>query len=61
MNRPDPNTREIPPCKDCKERYIACHDSCDRYKEWKQRLEKVNEERKKYNARPFVKYNPYDY
>ena len=24
-----------PPCKDCKKRYTACHDSCDDYKEWK--------------------------
>ena len=61
MSRPDQATREIPPCKDCKERHPACHDSCDRYKEWKQRLEKVNEERKKYNAKPFVQYNPFDY
>lgn len=61
MNRPDPVTREISPCKDCKNRHPACHDFCDRYKEWKQRLEKVNEERKKYNAKPFVQYNPFDY
>lgn len=23
------------PCKGCKDRHKACHDSCDRYKEWK--------------------------
>ena len=61
MSKPDTVTREISPCKDCKNRHPACHDSCERYNDWKQRLEKVNEERKKYNARPFVKYNPFDY
>lgn len=61
MSKPDPVTREIPPCKDCKERHTACWDNCDKYKAWKNRLEKVNEERKKYNARPFVQYNPFDY
>ena len=24
------------PCKGCTERHEACHDHCDRYKEWKQ-------------------------
>ena len=61
MSRPDQVTRETPPCKDCKERFPACHGSCDRYKDWKKRLEKVNEERKKYNSKPFVQYNPFDY
>ena len=23
------------PCRYCKERYEACHDYCDKYKEWK--------------------------
>lgn len=68
MNRPDPVTREIPPCKDCTERFTACHDRCPKdergefgYKAWKAKLGKVNEERKKYNAKPFVQYNPFDY
>jgi hypothetical protein len=25
----------ICPCKDCQERYEACHDHCERYKAWK--------------------------
>ncbi len=37
------------------------HDSCDGYKEWKRRLDEVNKRRKEYEAKPFVKYNPYDY
>jgi len=27
---------KIAPCKDCTERYLGCHDYCDKYKEWKQ-------------------------
>lgn len=23
------------PCKDCKERYTACHDKCEKYQEYK--------------------------
>ena len=29
--------KENAPCKGCSERHIACHDSCDRFKEWKER------------------------
>ena len=28
----------ISPCKGCADRYLACHGSCDRYKEWKAEL-----------------------
>ena len=68
MSRPDPVTREISPCKDCTERFTACHDRCPKdergelgYKAWKSRLEEVNKRRKEYNQKPFVQYNPYDY
>lgn len=30
---------KIAPCKDCSERHEACHDSCDKYKEWKAELD----------------------
>ena len=26
----------LTPCLDCPDRYPACHDHCDRYKEWKE-------------------------
>ena len=26
-------------CKDCEDRYPACHDSCEKYKEAKERLQ----------------------
>ena len=27
--------KQLSPCKDCKSRYEACHDSCEVFKEWK--------------------------
>ena len=61
MSRPDPVTREISPCKGCTERHEACWGKCEKYKTWKEKLEAVNAERKKYSNKPFVQYNPYDY
>lgn len=29
--------KEIAPCKDCTEKHLACHDSCEKYKAWKDR------------------------
>ena len=28
---------EMSPCKGCTKRHPACHDSCDVYKEWRER------------------------
>lgn len=28
--------RTMCPCKDCPDRYRACHDTCPRYKAWKE-------------------------
>lgn len=61
MSRPDPATREVSPCKDCKERHEACWGKCDKYKAWKSRLDELNKRRKEYENKPFVRYNPYDY
>jgi len=40
-------------CKLCKERYEACHDTCEKYqtelKAWKDEQEKVRKGRKKYS------------
>ena len=41
--------RDISPCKDCKDRYIGCHDKCVLYAEWKAEIERVKEEKRKYN------------
>lgn len=51
MSRPDPVTREIAPCKDCIDRHIACHGSCKKYIEWKQRLELIKQARRQYEIR----------
>ena len=72
MSRPDPVTREKPPCKGCTERCVIesfnCHDRCPKdergelgYKAWKSRLDEINKRRKEYEAKPFVQYNPFDY
>ena len=31
----------VSPCMDCTERYPACAGHCDRYKDWKQRLDET--------------------
>ena len=61
MSRPDPVTREMSPCNDCTDRHESCWGKCEKYKSWKSRLDEVNKRRKEYEAKPFVKYNPYDY
>ena len=30
---------EMSPCKGCTNRHTACHDSCEAYKEWKERYQ----------------------
>ena len=61
MSRPDPVTREMSPCNGCTERHEACWGKCEKYKEWRKRLDEVNKRRKEYNEKPFVQYNPFDY
>ena len=42
----DPN-----PCNGCErpQKCIGCHATCKEHKEWKEKLDKVNEARKAYN------------
>lgn len=61
MSRPDQVTRETAPCKNCTDRHEACWGGCEKYKQWKIRLDEVNRRRREYNEKPFVKYNPYIY
>lgn len=28
------------PCKGCSERHLYCHDSCEKYKRWKEEIRK---------------------
>jgi hypothetical protein len=30
-------------CKDCTDRHINCHSTCERYKAWREELDKRNE------------------
>lgn len=51
--------RGVPPCKDCTERFLACHDHCQRYKVWKAEIQRVNKAREEYarkNAKKFKYY-----
>ena len=32
-------TNKKAPCKECKERYLGCHDKCSHYKEYKKDLD----------------------
>jgi hypothetical protein len=56
MSRPERVTRELPPCKDCPERHIACHDTCERYKEWKRQIDEQKKAKKEYDL---SRYNLY--
>ena len=55
--RLDSPIRDKPPCKDCTDRHTACHDSCDRYKEWKLLLDELNKARREYSNKPRPKVN----
>ena len=37
------------PCKDCKDRKLGCHSKCDKYSEFKNKIEEIKEERIKQN------------
>ena len=41
-------TKETAPCKECGNRVLACHQKCQKYKKWKDGIEKIKEARKKY-------------
>lgn len=32
------------PCKECNDRYIACHDFCEKYKMWRKEFEATKEQ-----------------
>lgn len=49
------STRDISPCKDCTEKFTACHDRCPKdqrgefgYMAWKANKDKIDQERKAY-------------
>lgn len=50
----DSPIRENPPCKGCADRYIACHDKCEKYKEWKNLVNSANRARKEYQFKAAI-------
>lgn len=34
------------PCKECKDRHEACHDSCERYAEYKRKVAEAKQHRR---------------
>lgn len=54
MSRPDPVTREKPPCKDCTDRQEACWGKCEKYKEWKKLVDSANKARKEYQFKAAI-------
>lgn len=58
--------RGVPPCKDCTERFLACHDHCPKdergelgYKAWKAETKRVKMARKEYNRKHIREYTIY--
>lgn len=44
------------PCKNCKDRYLGCHDHCDKYKAFKEEIKKLrNSDSKEYEIRDYVR------
>ena len=38
------------PCKNCKERVVACHSKCNKYLEYKTKMAEVSKKRKAHKA-----------
>ncbi len=55
--------RDKNPCYGCTREWKkpGCHDTCPDRKPWVGELKRVNENRKQYDSKPFVQYNPFDY
>lgn len=50
--------RKTAPCFNCQERYLGCHDYCDKYQEFRQNRNKLLNEQRKRND---LKYDYYYY
>lgn len=46
--------RDKLPCKGCTDRYTACHDKCEKYKEWKKLVDDANKARKEYQLKAAI-------
>lgn len=47
---------KISPCKDCPDRYPGCHDSCEKYKCWKDELAAVKKDLRLKNSSHLYNY-----
>lgn len=49
------------PCKDCQERMVGCHSSCQKYKNWSAENSRIREEeiKKKNLSRRWIPSNQY--
>ena len=39
------------PCKDCTERYPACHDKCEKFMEWRKKVDTQRENERQFHIR----------
>lgn len=56
MIRPYQVKREIAPCKDCVDRHEVCWGECEKYKQWKMRLDEANRRRREYKEKSIAYY-----
>ena len=56
MIRPYQVKREIAPCKDCVDRHEVCWGECEKYKQWKMRLDEANRRRREYREKSLAYY-----
>ena len=61
MKRLNPIISEPPPCKGCQLRVSACHDKCEKYGKWKEKIERVKKSRKEFEDSLFVRSDPFKY
>ena len=47
---------EIAPCKNCVDRHEVCWGECEKYKQWKMRLDEVNRRRREYREKSLAYY-----
>ena len=44
------------PCKDCTDRYLGCHDHCERHKEWSEQHQAELQHLKDQKSRWYIPY-----
>lgn len=46
----NPFKKSCPTCKDCPERHIGCHSTCNRYLDWSRQVRAESQERRRNDA-----------